>query len=124
MRTALAFIVLMSYVATKAAQEFRDDVLSACRHFGLNDEQIAQLLGISRGQFADQKALNQHLSAYRVADLPLAIRTRLLTLQGDRLNCTVLPNGLLAEFLAGALHRRRTRQLKMALADERTERLA
>jgi hypothetical protein len=116
--------VLMAYVASQAAQEFRDDFLAACKHDGLSDEQIAGLLGISRGQFADQKAITQHLSAYRVADLPASIRVRLHTLQGERLGLTVIENGPLGEFLTTALSRRRGRTLKMALTTERRQEIA
>lgn len=122
MKTILACAVLMAvYRASKAALEFRDDFMAACKHDGLSDEQIADLLGISRGQFADQKALNQHLSAYRVADLPLSIRRRINELQGKRLDQTVLDNGLLGDFLSLALRRR---QLKMALHKKREEQIA
>lgn len=125
MTSMLACVVLMAiYRASKAAQDFRDDFMAACKHDGLSDEQIADLLGISRGQFADQKAITQHLSAYRIADLPLAIRQRLHELQGERLGLTVFRNGPLGEFLLLALQRHSGRQLKMALPQERKEQLA
>jgi hypothetical protein len=116
MLTTLACALLMAvYRATKAAQDFRDDFLAACKHEGLSDEQIADLLGITRGLFANQKAITEHLSAYRIADLPASIRVRLHKLQGERLGLTVIENGPLGEFLTTALLRRRGRQLRMAL---------
>jgi hypothetical protein len=122
MLLAMTCGLLMAYVASRAAQDYRDDFLAACKHDGLSDEQIADLLGISRGQFADQKALTQHLSAYRVAGLPLPIRQRLAVLQGERLGLTVIENGPLGEFLTTALSRWRGRQLKMALDEAPHER--
>jgi hypothetical protein len=115
MLTATACWLLMTYVASKAAKDYRDDFLAACKHDGLSDEQIADLLGITRGLFANQKAITEHLSAYRIADLPASIRVRLHKLQGERLGLTVIENGPLGEFLTTALLRRRGRQLRMAL---------
>jgi hypothetical protein len=124
--TMTACVLMAAYRATKAAAGVRDDLLAACRQeFGdLSDEQIAVLLGISRGQFADQKALNQHLSAYRIADLPDPIRVRFHTLQLKRLHRTVFDNLLLDEFLSAALESRRRRQLTTALAREREQEIA
>lgn len=123
MLTAIACVVLMAYVASKAAESVRDDLLRACHDVlgDVSDEQIALVLGISRGQFADQKALTQHLSAYRLADLPAPIRVRFHTLQLQRLGRTVFDNDVLSEFLTSAIARRRGRQLKMALTERRQE---
>jgi hypothetical protein len=124
MLLAMTCGLLMAYVASRAAQDYRDDFLAACKHDGLSDEQIADLLGITRGLFANQKAITEHLSAYRIADLPQSIRVRLHKLQGERLGLMVIENGPLGEFLTTALSRRRGRQLQMALEAPRERQTA
>ncbi len=108
------------FIATEDAEALRDDFLAACKMHHKSDEQIADLLGIGRGQFADQKALRQHLSLWRIANLPLAIQRDFWKLHGRRLGLTVFEDAQLSEYLSDRIAEfRKRKQQKMALHVER-----
>lgn len=107
------------FVADADTADFRDDFMAACKMHHYSDEQIADLLGIGRAQFADQKALRQHLSMWRVKRLPLRVQVDFWKLHGKRLGLTVLDDSDLGEYLRLRVARFKTRQqLKMRLAIE------
>jgi hypothetical protein len=108
------------FVATQDIEGVRDDFMAACKMHNLSDEQIADMLGIGRGQFADQKALRNHLSLWRVKNLTLGIQRTFWMLHGKRLGLVVLADSDLGEYLSERLQQfRKRRQLKMALSLER-----
>lgn len=109
--------LFVMFVATNDTAAVRDDFMAACKMHGYSDEQIADLLQIGRSQFADQKALRQHLSLWRLKNLPLAVQVDFWKLHGLRLGLTVLEDAALGEYLTAQLARFRKRQIKMALAE-------
>jgi hypothetical protein len=95
--------MIAAFMVTRDMEEIRDDFLSACKMHHFSDEQIADLLGIGRGQFADQKALRQHLSVWRLKNLPLSIQRTFWTLHGKRLGLTVIEDSRIADLIDAAL---------------------
>lgn len=110
-------IVLVMFVATDDTAAVRDDLIAACQMHGLTDKEIADRLGIGRGQFAGQKSLQQHLSLWRLKRLPIKVQVDFWKLHGKRIGLTVIEDVQLGEYLTERLARfHHRRQAKMALA--------
>lgn len=122
--TLLALAVIAMVVATEDIEAIRDDLLAACKKNLLSDEEIADLLGIGRGQFGEQKALRQHLSLWRLTRLPRRVQVDFWKIHGKRIGLVVIDDWALGEYLTERVERFRKRQLKMALAAGRAERTA
>lgn len=118
MRAALmSFGVLAVWVATEQAAVFRDVVFGVLRGRGYTDEQIAGLLGIGRGQLAEQKRLCQHLSAWRLVSIPAHLQRAIFADYLRALGVTVIEDSTLGEFLQeGLMEFRQKRMAKMQLA--------
>lgn len=110
-------LLAVAFVASDDDRRFAELVERAYRHHGYTDEQMADFLGISRGQWADQKRCVQHLSAYRLLRLPKPVLITLYKLHLHDLGLTVLEDAALGEYLTAQLARFRKRQIKMALAE-------
>jgi hypothetical protein len=114
----LHLVVFVMFVATDDTAAVRDDLMAACQMHGLSDKEIADHLGIGRGQFAGQKSLQQHLSLWRLKRLPMCVQVDFWKLHGKRIGLTVIEDAQLGEYLAERLARfQKRRQVKMALTD-------
>lgn len=108
--------MVLVFLASREAHHFAELVERAYRAHGLNDEQAAGYLGITRGQWADQKRCGQHLSAYRLLQFPRPVLVTLYTMYLKDLGLTVIEDAVLGEYLTeGVQHFRKRRQVTMAI---------
>jgi hypothetical protein len=103
MVVALSIAAVGAFVVSRDMEDLRDDFIAACRMHALSDEQIADELQIGRGQFADQKALRNHLSLWRIKNLSLGLQRTFWRIHGKRLGLTVVEDSRLGELIEAAL---------------------
>lgn len=120
----MSLLAAAVWIATHQAAAFRDVVFGVLRGKGYTDCQIADLLGIGQGQLAEQKRLNQHLSVYRLASLPIDLQREIFGAYLKTLGVTVIDDSALGEYLTLQIANLKKKPIKMTLPQAAAERIA
>lgn len=114
----LIFFSAAAWTITADALALRDDIALALKRANLCDKQARAFLQLeSKGQYSEQMACIQHLSAWRMASWPPSFWKHFLLLRAERFGLRLIEDARIAELMQ-TLDQIQVRMLKMQAPDE------